>query len=497
MSDEILNNNDNDDTSALFVSAQKKKKAEEEARRKAEEEQAKRDAAAAEVAKMEQEVEERRIKAEEERLALLKAEEEAKQRKNDLAAKADTSATQEAVRAAVEGTAKKIKDSKIPKLIGLIAGVVVCLAICIAVVLTIIEKNSFHIDDVNVDEKYTSKEADYDIELMYPGELYPEISEEKTDDGISILFEEEKQNGISTKIVISDLVDDDKDKVTRDEAPFYSVKDLKSYLARTSEEQLNKAVDGVNIKDTVECSYSEDDPGAYSITYKFDTDEYYSGSAYAWIEPNSKLDFKVVSVICFSKKEDQVVVEEFRDLVTAKNAKDAFAMPGANPPKATEVDGTLEENTMHMLIHVPEGMFSKWSGSTPTFSVWTDDNGAKIIVQPIDSTIEGDITDSQADVLIDGLKEIADSGVNGMFTTVESRQLISDDISKKGWIGYLAEYQTVMSGVTYWERIRLSLWTDVTTEQKYWAYIITLAPEVNKNDYKVIFDKTMSTLEDM
>lgn len=497
MSDEILNNNENEDTSALFVSTQKKKRAEEEARRKAEEEQAERDAAAAEVAKMEQEVEERRRKAEEERLALQKAEEEAKQRKNDLAAKADTSATQEAVRAAIEGTAKKIKDSKVPKLIGLIAGVVVCIAICLTVVLTIIEKNSFHIDDVNVDEKYASKEAGYDIELMYPGELYPEISEDKIDDGVSILFEEAKKKGISTKIVISDLVDDDKDKVNRDEAPFYAVKDFKSYLARTSEEQLNNALDGVNIKETEECSYSEDDPGAYSITYKFNTDEYSSGTAYAWIEPNSKLEYKVVSVICFSKSEDQEVVEEFRDLIIAKNAKDAFAMPGANPPKATEVDGTLEENTMHMLIHVPKDMFVKWSGSSPSFSVWTDDNGAKIIIQPVDSTIEGDVTSAQADVLFEGLKEIADTGVSGMFTTVEARTLISEDTSKKGWVGYTADYQTVMSGVTYWERIRLSLWTDETTGQKYWAFIITLAPEVNKNDYKVIFDKTIATLEDL
>ena len=172
-------------------------------------------------------------------------------------------------------------------------------------------------------------------------------------------------------------------------------------------------------------------------------------------------------------------------------------MPGANPPKATEVDGTLEENTMHMLIHVPKDMFVKWSGSSPSFSVWTDDNGAKIIIQPVDSTIEGDVTSAQADVLFEGLKEIADTGVSGMFTTVEARTLISEDTSKKGWVGYTADYQTVMSGVTYWERIRLSLWTDETTGQKYWAFIITLAPEVNKSDYKVIFDKTIATLEDL
>ena len=497
MSDEILNNTENDDTSALFVSAQKKKRAEEEAKRRAEEEQAKRDAAAAEVARMEQEVEERRRKAEEERLALQKAEEEAKQRKSDLEAKLDTTATQEAVKKAVEETAEKLKNSKVPKLIGLICGVVACIAICLCVVFTIMEKNRFKIDDVNVDEKYTSEEAGYDIELMYPGELYSEISEDKIDNGVSILFEQEKQKGISTKILISDLLDKDGDAVTRDEVAFYSVNELKECLATISEEQLNNAISGVDIEDSKECKYTEDDPGAYSITYKFSTDEYPNGTAYAWIEPNSKLEYKVVSVICFSKKEDQETVEEFRDLVTVKNAKDAFGMPGANPPTATEVDGNLEETTMHMLIHVPKDMFVKWSKSSPTFSVWTDDNGAKLIIQPIESDWEGDVTSAQADVLFEGLKEIADSGVNGMFTTVESRTLISEDTSKKGWLGYTADYQTVMSGVTYWERIRICMWTDVTTEQRYWAYIITLAPEVNKNDYKVIFDKTMATLDDM
>lgn len=497
MSDEILNNTENDDTSALFVSAQKKKRAEEEAKRRAEEEQARRDAAAAEVAKMEQEVEERRRKAEEERLALQKAEEEAKQRKSDLEAKLDTTATQEAVKQAVEKTAEKLKNSKVPKLIGLICGVVACIAICLCVVFTIMEKNRFKIDDVNVDEKYTSEESDYDIELMYPGELYPEITEDKSDNGVSILFETEKKKGISTMIVISDLIDKDGEEVTRDEVAFYSVKDFKECLARISEEQIDNALSGVDIEDSKDCKYSEDDPGAYSITYKISTDEYPNGTAYAWIEPNSKLDYKVVSVICFSKKEDQETVEEFRDLVTVKNAKDALGMPGANPPSATEVDADLAVDAMHMIMHVPKDMFVKWSKSSSTFYVWTDANGAKIIVTPIDSTIEGDITNAQADILIEGMKEIADSGVNGMFSDVESRTLISEDSSKKGWIGYTADYQTVMGGVTYWERIRISLWNDVTSEQRYWAYIITLAPEVNKSDYKVIFDKTMATLEDM
>ncbi len=488
MSDEILQNQENDETAALFVSAQKKKKAEEEARKKAEEEKAKREAAEAEVKRMEMEVEERKKRAEEEKLALEKAAEEAK----NAQASAPVSAPVEPVKTV---SAKAVDKSKMPIFIG--AGAAAVVVIIIAIFLLKGKGDSVDYASLNMNAEYTSKASGYDIKFAYPDSLYPEVTENKTDDALQILFKPGSKSSVITDVVVSPLHNDKGEQVKTDSIAFRA-HDMNKTLEEVTKPQLESLFPGLNITEQKDSGYTVDNPGEYSLTYTFTSDQYKSGKGYAWVEPNSAGEYMVV-LSCFAKaKEDQEAVNKVQQTFADYNAKDAFAIPGANPPDSTEVDGMIEDNTTHMGLHVPKDRFTKWEHTT-NYCIWSDLNGAMIITCPIDTDI--DFSDYSIDLdyekIMDTLRKHGETGVNSFFGDVESRVLLSEEEIMDGAFAYRAEYKDVIGGMTYWERFQSGYWTDVRTGKHYFVQIITVVPEVNKDIYKSIFDKTLASLEDI
>ncbi|MCR4786986.1 MAG: hypothetical protein K5888_00220 [Lachnospiraceae bacterium] len=491
MSDEFLNNTENDETAALFVSAQKKKKAEEEAAQRAAEEQAKRDAAAAEVRRMEQEVEERRRKAEEEKLALEKAQKEAAEKKTQ------APATPPPVNEAVKEVVKQVDKKKLPMLIGIAAGVLVVIVGAIVGIILALKGKKLDLSTVDVNEEYVSKNSEYDIKISYPEDIYPEVAEDKADNGVVITMTPKKKNGITTYFAISDLADDDGDGLTKEDIGLYEVKDIQNYFEKACTAQLESIVPDAEVTDYATSEYDDSKPINYYNEFYFADDKHKSCSSSAWIEPNSNGSYKVVQVFCLQAKGDVGTVDGMTGLLADANNGDAYGQFGANPPKSKDLNGLIEETTMRMGLKVPQDQFARWEHTT-NYNVYSDVNGAKIIVEAMESGI--DLSEGYSydeDALVDLAKDQAEKGINGIFSNVESRMLVTDQSSTEGWIGYIGEYKTVIGGTTYWERYRLALWTNEKTGEIFWGLVVTLAPEANKDDYKAIFDEMLNNMVDI
>ena len=493
MGDENMLGPENEDTSALFVSAQKKKRAEEEAKKRAEEEQAKREAAAAEVRRMEQEVEERRRKAEEEKQALENAE------KNPEGSKSvGTSETAQSKKAAP--AAPGAKNNML--FIGIGAAVAVLVIIFAIVGLTGKKGGAGNYADIGANGEYTPKASGFDIKFLYPGDVYQEVTEKKIDeDNLQIYFNPGKGKDVTTNIVMTSLKSEDsrdgQKRLLKSNIPLWGPSDISKMLTEGAKKQMETLMPGATIAEETTAAYSDDNPTTYTYDCTFTTDKYKSGVGRAWLEPNSAGEYKIVLLCCFKEKADNEGVASMRDLFLTNNAKEAFAMPGANPPASIDVEGLLENHEMHMGLHVPKDRFNKFEHTT-NYDIWSDLNGAQIIVQSLESDVdEYGIENYDLDGVVASFKEISETGINSYNTAVESRMFLNDKSQTDGKITYTAEYRDVLAGVTYWERFYMTYWMDGTTGKTYWAKIITLAPEKNKDIYKNIFDKTLDTLEDI
>lgn len=494
---------ENEDTSALFVSSQKKKKAEEEARKRAEEEQAKRDAAAAEVRRMEQEVEERRKKAEEERLALeneekMTAEERAKaaaQRAADKSAKEAAGANK-----AAGPAAKPAVNSKLFIIIGAVAAVLV-LAIIIAKVAGGGGEASDY-SQLGANGEYVPKASGFDIKLLYPNDVYTEVTEKKVDeDNLHIFFNPKKSKDVTTNIVMTtyreDGSSDGDKKMLKDNIALFPPATIQNGLTETAKKQLTDLIADAQITEETTAQYSDDNPTTYTYDCTFTSGKYKSGTARAILLPNTAGEYKVVLVCCFKAKADEAGVTSMRDVFVKNNATAAFAMPGALPPTNSETDGMVENSSMHMGLRVPKDRFVKFPHTT-NYDLWSDINGATVIVKEYDLNMYSEeLPNYDWEKMLEAPQEMAKTGINSFQTDVTSRVFLTESKTTDGTVAYVAEFKDVIGGVTFWERYSCSIWTDLTTDKVYWATIITLAPEKNKSVYKDIFDKTLNNLEDI
>ena len=493
---------ENDDTSALFVSSQKKKKAEEEARRRAEEEQAKRDAAAAEVRRMEQEVEERRKKAEEERLALENEEKMTAEERAKVAAQkaADKAAKESAAANKAPGSAKIPAVNS--KLFIMIGAVVAVLAIVFIIVGVVGKGGKSNYSELGSNGEYVPKATGFDIKLLYPNDVYAEVTEKKVDDdNLQVFFKAKKNKDVTTNIVLTTFKDEDSKegdkKMLNSNIPLFSPDDIQKGLTETAKQQLTGLIPDATVKEETTAQYSDDNPTAYTYDCTFTSGKYKSGTARALIVPNSAGEYKVMMVCCFKESSDDEGVVSMRDVFVKNNSTSAFAMPGALPPTAIDVEGMLENHDMHMGLRVPKDRFVKFPHTT-NYDLWCDINGATIIVQAYDLDMYSEeLAYYDIEKMLEFPKEQAKTGINNFNTSVSGRVLLTESTDTDNKVAYDAEFKDVIGGVTYWERYRMSIWTDVTTDKVYWANIIMLAPEKNKTEYKNIFEKTLSSLEDI
>lgn len=511
MSDENFSNNSNDETAALFVTNQKKKAAEEEARRRAEEEQARRDAAEAEVRRMEQEVEERKRRAEEERLAI---EEEEKALAEGRLTRRPAEEQAKPVKPKKVKEPREPKDpsaggkSKLPIFIGIGAAVVV--VIIIAVVLIGRKGGSASSDSVaqmettqlndEFNTEYVSKEEGYDIKFMYPAGIYTEVTEEKGDGEVTIHFGPQGIGNIDTDIVISDYKWDNVDGlITAKNAGMSSAENFQNGFKEKIQKKAKELIPDINVTEETSADVKSEETTRYYYKCSFTSAEKGNGAISAWVALNGKGECKRVVVCCRDKGENIEGCKKLCDTFTDKYQGESLMLPGNNPPKSTETDGMLEVEEMHMGIIVPKDQFEK-APLDVNYSVFMDDNGAQVIVQPIET--ETDLTSGEADISRDELHEkykaLAESGANNYFGGLDSRMFLDEAYdSHDTTIDYTANYKDIIGGIAFWERYRIGYWTDVRTQKHYFYILITLVPEKNKDVYMQIFDRSLDMLKDI
>ncbi|MCR4655551.1 MAG: hypothetical protein K5770_04890, partial [Lachnospiraceae bacterium] len=418
MSDENLNNN-SEETAALFVSAQKKKKAEEEARRKAEEEQAKRDAAEAEVRRMEQEVEDRKRKAEEEKRALEEA----------------------SKKPAASGG-----KSRTPIFIGIGAAVVVILIAVFALGKGGGSKKSDagSVAEAQFTGEYVSKEAGYDIKISYPDSVYTAVSEKKTaDDDVLISFSEEgkedEYNGVD--IALIDWLFDGQ-PLGKEDVGIAPAKDRQQELSENTQEYIYTFMNGVEFISEESAEIDMDSPDKYHYTCTYKSEAFGYGAAMAWIEPNSENKYKEVIVMVTDNSETLDNALAILDAFTAHNANDALMMPGGYPPETTALNDVLKIEDIHMGMPVPSDRFFESSHKT-NYHVYSDINGAVIIVNPRVTDISISEAYDNPEVVEEYCKEQAKTGLNQYFSNVESRMLVDErtfNPESDHKVGYVANY---------------------------------------------------------
>ncbi len=491
MSDENMTNIENDDTSALFVSSQKKKKAEEEAKRKADEEKARREEAEAKVRKMEQEVEERRKKAEAEKEALEKAAKE-----DFVKPAAPVSAPVKATEPSASVASSPVTKSKTPIFIGI--GAVIAVIVIFIVVGSLRGGGGTPDTDysaLSLDVEYIPKAEGFDVSLKYPKSLYTDVTEKKlADDILQLDFVTENKNEVVTNAVITDFIYDD-EKVTRDQIVFCSVDKSQKALNETSKALLEKLIPGVNVSEQVASEYSEDNPTTFTCKYKFTSETYKSGAAFAYIAPNSKGEYKVILVSSAHGDEVQESIDKVSDKFASAIPDEAYAMPGANPPTSSEASELIEITNGHIGLHVPKDRFVKW-GKAQNYNMFTDLNGAILIIDPRDSDLDFQNNDYEDEAVEALMRDNVDTGLNFYFSDVTSRNIENEDMQIDR-VKLNFEYRDTLTNGTYYEYYHLSHWNDLKTGKKYWVTIIVLAPYKDKDIYKQIFEPSISNLLDI
>jgi DNA-binding transcriptional MerR regulator len=496
MSDEYLNNEE--ETSALFVSAKKKKQAEEEAARKAAEEQAKREAAEAEVRRMEAEVEERKRKAEEERKALEEQEKQLAEEKASGAKKANAEPKakkekKESDKGSAMDSIKSLSSgkSKLPLFIGI--GAVAVVAIVLILIFALKGKGGKAMFDPATTEfnaEYVCKEEGFDLKFSYPDSIYKEVTEEKTgDDEITVHF-----GGMD--VIISTYKYDDQDQI---------IDKLTAYIYPANgmqkgfQEKVSKRIDEIapDMKTVSETGVDVGSDSAVKYSYKrtFESAEAGNGAANAWIEPNSAGECKRVIVCVKDKGANVEECAKICDAFEEKNSQTAIPIPGGNPTTATDSDGTIEIDEMHMGLVVPKDVFFKLPGTD--YPYYVDADGVSIIVKP--EAVSAEVIENAPLENFEKLfKEYAERGINDYFKGVDSRMFMDEEFQgEEAGLFYNANYKDMIGGVTYWERFRAAYWYDTRTDQDYIYTMITVVPEKNKDVYKPIFDKMIDRLKDL
>lgn len=510
MSDENRFDAQNEETSALFVSTQKKKKAEEEARKKAEEEQARREAAEAEVRRMEQEVEERKRKAEEERRALEEAERgiqaererQAETQKNAAAAReAEVQAKKDQIANQVENVGKLIEKGKgIGKSPIFIAAGLALIAIIVVVVILVKRAGRIDYTALQCDAEYTSGQAGFMIPIEYPESLYEAAAETEINEMSRIIaFEPAKKGEVITDFVITTLSSNETGKsISKERISAFEMVELNDKLSEAAHRQLESVAPGAEIADETIAEYDPSNPGKYYYTCSFHSEEYPSGAGRGWIEENEQEVFQAVFVWTKQDAKEADNVNTLCDLLAEENSGDGFKMPGGYPLENASADGMIEDDIMHMGMHVPSNRFYKFNGTT-NYTIWYDMNGAMIISDPneTDADLQQDGASYSAEKLFELIKPEANEGSESFFTDEVQREFVSDEEVTDGKFAYEAEYKTVHAGVPYWERIHMCYWKDATTGQNYFARIVVLVPEKDADQYRPFVEDMLNNLEDI
>ena len=491
MSDEYLNNEE--ETSALFVSAQKKKRAEEEAARKAAEEQAKREAAEAEVRRMEAEVEERKRKAEEERKALEEQERQLAEDKMNAAKEVKPAPVEKKAPGKESSTKVSGSKSKLPIYIGIGAAAVLALVLILVFALKGKGGSVKAIDPETTEfnAEYVSKEEGFDVKISYPDSVYKEVTEEKTgDDEVTIHFG-------GADVIIATYTEGDR-TVTRTNAFPITAGMVQRGLQDSVTEKVKKLIPDVKVVNENGVDVTADDAGKYEYNCTFESAESGNGAVAAWIRPNSKGEYKHV-IVCAkapgaNADDCAKVCAAFED----KNCEDAIAVPGAKPPVATDTDGLLEIDEIHMGLVVPKDVFKQYDQDGLDYLAFTDENGAAIICQPID--VGGDILSTMSidPTIKDLFKKWVDRGINSYYKQVDSRMVLDEDfVAEETALYYSANCKDQVGGISYWERFRAGYWFDERQQKEYFYVLITMAPEKNEDVYRPIFDTMLDRLKDL
>ena len=466
-----------EETAALFVSGQKKIKAEEEAKRQAAEEEERRLAAEAKARQDEADLAERRKKAEKEELKLAK--------------KAERKAAK--------------KKNKLPLFIGL--GVVAVIIIFFIAASTSDSNSESNTNKGGVDYASLEANAEYkpnsggnNIKLVYPDGLYRNVTENSlNDNSVQVVFDPEEEGGVVTNVVITPLMIGEEGKtLTVDAVSFTEMDDIIAALEKISNSMLEEINPGAAITDVKLSEISNDKPDKYFYSCNFSSENYKTGAGYSWIERNEDGEYRAVVLSCADKQEDTEKVNIIKDLFVKNNAENSFGMVGANTPTSTDDESLLEDTTIHMGLHTPKNLFAKYDAAGDV-SVWTDENGAIIILQPTATTENLNDSSLQYDYekVYQFLKEnIAKDGAMEIFDNVASRETLSES-EFEGKAHYSAEYKDTIDGILYWERVYTGWWRDARTSQCYWYRILTIAPYKDMEVYKKICTNMESKREDI
>lgn len=490
MSDEHLNN---EETSALFVSAQKKKKAEEEAARKAAEEKAKREAAEAEVRRMEAEVEERKRKAEEEKKALEEQEKQLAQEKlnGPKETKAEPEKKKEPKKASIkEELAGK---SKLPLYIGI--GAVAVIAVVLILVFALKGKGGAVALDPATTEfnaEYVSKEEGFDLKFSYPDSVYKEVTEEKTgDDEVIIHFG-------GADVIMTTCKEDDGDTVLQKSNVFFKYADsLQKEFQEKVTARVKELIPDIKVISETGVDVGADNADKYEYKCTFESAKEGNGAVASWIAPNSKGEFKRVIVCVKASGANADECANTCALFEEKNSETALTVPGAKPPVATDSDGMLEIDDIHLGLVVPKDEYTRYERDDITHYVFYDENGAMVIVAPVDAG--GDIlSTTDIDTMKDMFKKWVDRGINDYYSGVSSRMNLDENfVAEETGINYTANFKDMIGGVTFWERYRAAYWFDERQQKDFYYIVITLAPSRNEDVYKPIFDKMLDMPKDL
>ena len=466
-----------EETAALFVSGQKKIKAEEEAKKQAAEEEERRLAAEAKARQDEADLAARKKKAEKEQTKLAK--------------KAERKAAK--------------KKNKLPLLIGL--GVFAAIFIGFIAITSDgdTESNKVEVDydALEANAEYKPESVGNNLKISYPDGLYRDVTENKLkDNSVQVVFRPENEGDVVTNVVLTPLRlgDEQRKTVLKKEAvAFTDMADIIAAFEQTSKSMLEETIPGAVITDVKVSEKSYDNPTQYSYSCNFTSEDYKTGAGYSWIWRNGDGEYRVVVLSCADKEENAEKVNKIKDIFINNNTESAFGMIGANPPQVSgEETELLEETNIHLGLHVPQGLFGK-SDALGDLSVWADENGAMIIVEP--TVTDVDLVDNTSaynkSEIYQYLKDnVAKNGAMDVLPNVENREIISER-EDDGQTVFFGEYKDTIGGNVYWERAYADDWKDMRTGQTYWFRIITSAPYKNMDTYKAICEAMEVRMEDI
>ncbi|SEM28691.1 hypothetical protein SAMN04487770_13221 [Butyrivibrio sp. ob235] len=441
MSDEFLNENEEtEQTAALFVAKQKKKEEE----KKAAEEQAERDLKEAEVKRMEAEIAERKKKA-------------------------------------AKG-----------KLIAIGVGVVaVIVTLFIVVSLLDAASNIGKVDyaGLSFDAEYTPN-ADYNkIAIKYPGGFYSEISETEKDSNATFVdFAPEKDTHVSTRAGVECMTTDNGSRnYMRGGIAYTDTNTFINILKNSLKENLDKTVPGAVISDEVEPDLTTGTPEKYCYTCSFTSKEK-SGGGGIWLEISDEGVLELVSVLCMGPGDDVAEGNTLRDGFVNANSEDAMLIPGANPPSAdAPLDGVLEYPEIDLTMKAPKDLFYMDERPETGLRVYSDTNGAGIMIQRIEVEQGFDNLNVTEESLIEYYENMAKSGIEMLLMNISGRKEGSPGYMQNNAEDFYRTYSFDWCGRTYYEIFYMTTWRDTVNGKDYFLQMEFFAPMENLEPYDLVF----------